>query len=218
MGRIRARVAAAMAAMILVSLAAWPATAAGGEATLTLDNDFFAGFDRHYTNGFQLAVLGNTQSLPRPVRALQPLGAAVDSQYTFAVGQRIYTPADTTTDFADPRDRPYAGWLYALVEFRTRRTHALDHFVVSVGVVGAAALGRHAQNAVHRVLGEDDSRDWNAQLHNERGMLLAYERAVAGGCVRVHGSAGGRLHSARRRDRRQRLHLCERGRDRPNRA
>lgn len=166
-----------MAAMILVVAAAWPATAAGAEATLTLDNDFFAGFDRHYTNGFQLAVLANTASLPRPVLALQPFGAAVDSQYTFAVGQRIYTPADTTTDFADPQDRPYAGWLYALVEFRTRRVHVLDHFMVSVGVVGPASLGRQAQNAIHRVLGEEDSRGWNAQLRNEPGLLLAYERA-----------------------------------------
>jgi lipid A 3-O-deacylase len=177
MRRIRARFAAAMAAMIPVALAAWPAMAAGGEATLTLDNDFFAGFDRHYTNGFQLAILANTASLPRPVLALQPFGEALDSRYTFAVGQRIYTPANTTTEIADPRDRPYAGWLYALAEFRTRRAHALDHFMVSVGVVGPASLGRQAQNAVHRILREDDSRGWNAQLRNEPALLLGYERA-----------------------------------------
>jgi hypothetical protein len=174
---MRAHFAAAMAAMILVVVAAWSQTAAAGEATLTLDNDFFAGFDRHYTNGFQIAILASTASLPGPVLALQPFGAAIDSRYTFAVGQRIYTPASTTTDFADPRDRPYAGWLYALAEFRARRDYALDHFMVSVGVVGPASLGRQAQNAVHRLLGEDGSRGWNAQLHNEPALLLAYERA-----------------------------------------
>src|ERR1700687_1418565 len=162
MRRIRAHFAAAMAATILVVVAACPEMAAAGEATLTLDNDFFVGFDRHYTNGFQLAILASTASLPGPLLALQPFGAAVDSRYTFAVGQRIYTPANTTTELADPRDRPYAGWLYALAEFRARREHALDPFMVSVGIVGPASLGRQAQNTVHRILGEDDSRGWHA--------------------------------------------------------
>ncbi|MGZ5598448.1 MAG: lipid A deacylase LpxR family protein, partial [Usitatibacter sp.] len=147
------------------------------EATLTLDNDFFAGFDRHYTNGFQVAVLGDTASLPRPIRALHPFGSAVDKQYTFAIGQRIYTPADKAASSPDPDDRPYAGWLYALAEFRMRRDVVLDHFMVSVGVVGPASLARQSQDAVHRIIGDNVSQGWHAQIHNEPALLLAYERA-----------------------------------------
>ncbi len=162
---------------MLLSAPLWPSTAAGGEATLTLDNDFFAGFDRHYTNGFQLALLGDMASLPRPIRALHPFGSAVDNRYTFAIGQRIYTPADKAVSSPDPADRPYAGWLYALAEFRTRRDAVLDHFMVSVGVVGPASIARHSQDAVHRLIGADRAQGWHAQIHNEPTLLIAYERA-----------------------------------------
>jgi hypothetical protein len=151
--------------------------ASASQATLTLDNDFFAGFDRHYTNGLQLAILARTDALPPSVRALQPFGADLDPRFTFAIGQRIYTPANTDTERRDPADRPYAGWLYALAEFRARRGEALDHFMASVGVVGPASGARRTQSAVHRVLDEPDSRGWGSQLHNEPTLLFAYERA-----------------------------------------
>ena len=166
----------APAAMLLAGLAG-PATALGGAATLTIDNDFFAGFDAHYTNGVQLALLADMESLPRPLRALQPFGSAVDEKFTFALGQRIYTPTDKEASVPDPADRPYAGWLYALAEFRMRRGGVLDHFMVSVGVVGPASGARHSQNAVHSVVGSDRAQGWNAQIHNELTLLLAYERA-----------------------------------------
>lgn len=166
-------------ALAAVSIAAlwWPSIALGGEATLTIDNDFFAGFDRHYTNGVQLALLGEMASLPRPLRGLHPFGSAVDEKYTFAIGQRIYTPAGVEASTPDPADRPYAGWLYALAEFRMRRGGVLDHFMVSVGMVGPASLARQSQNAVHGVVGTDRAQGWPAQIHNEPTLLLAYERA-----------------------------------------
>src|SRR5258705_33039 len=164
-------------AAILLAALSCPLTALGGEATLTLDNAFFGGFDRHSTNGFQLALLGDTASLPGPLRAMHPFGDAVDKQYTFAIGQRIYTPADKSASPPDPADRPYAGWLYALAEFRMRRNNVLDHFMVSLGMVGPASLARQAQNAVHRITGSERAQGWDAQIRNEATVLLAYERA-----------------------------------------
>src|SRR5258707_14751038 len=117
-------------AAILLAALSCPLTAVGGEATLTLDNDFFAGFDRHYTNGFQLALLGDTASLPGPLREMHPFGDAVDKQYTFAIGQRIYTPGDKSASPPDPADRPYAGWLYALAPFPIRRDNVPDAFLL----------------------------------------------------------------------------------------
>ena len=155
----------------------WPSMAASGAATLTLDNDFLSGFDRHYTNGIQLAILAELASLPPSLRGLHPFGAAVDTQFTFAIGQRIYTPANTETRSPDPHDRPYAGWLYALAEFRMERDAVLDHFMVSLGVVGPASRARQSQGLVHRILGQDRPQGWHAQIHNEPALLLAYERA-----------------------------------------
>ena len=37
-----------------------------------------------------------------------------------AIGQRMYTPANSDRDVADPRDRPYAGWSYVMTDVRTR--------------------------------------------------------------------------------------------------
>src|SRR6478672_8762356 len=71
-----------LAAMLLAALV-WPSCAAGAEMTLTLDNDFFCGFDRHYTNGIQIAVLGDLASLPRALRSVHPFGSSVDDQFTF---------------------------------------------------------------------------------------------------------------------------------------
>jgi lipid A 3-O-deacylase len=177
----KANSAAVVAAAAVVLVAALRASSAvAGEVTLTFDNDFFAGVDRHYTNGMQVAVVAQTSSLPALARALLPFGASIDPQYMFAIGQRIYTPTDTTAMVPDARDRPYAGWLYALAEFRVRRTGAVDHFTASLGVVGPAALARQTQNAIHRALREDDSHGWEKQLRNEPGLLLGYERAWLG--------------------------------------
>ncbi len=180
MERSRANRLVSIARTLLAAAAACPAVSAAGEVTLTLDNDFFVGFDRHYTNGLQVAVLAETASLPGALRGLHPFDSDVDRQYTFAVGQRIYTPADKSLATPDPRDRPYAGWLYALLEFRKHRDGALDHFMASIGMVGPASLAHQTQDAVHHLLGQDTPQGWNAQLHNEPALLAAYERAWPG--------------------------------------
>ncbi len=145
--------------------------------TLTGDNDFFAGYDHHYTNGVQLAVSADRAPLPGFVRNLPPLRDASAPRITLSIGQRIYTPTDKTRTSPDPRDRPYAGWLYALADVRVRNGHAVDSIQASLGVVGPAALGRQTQNAYHAVIGADKARGWDTQLANEPALLVAYERA-----------------------------------------
>ena len=68
-------------------------------AAITLENDFFAGYDHHYTNGVQAAFV-------------------VSPSTVFAIGQRLYTPTNTDARVPDPADRPYAGWLYAMTDTR----------------------------------------------------------------------------------------------------
>lgn len=148
--------------------------------TITGDNDFFAGYDHHYTNGLQLAVSADGIELPRFVRSLPTLRDGTDRRVTFALGQRIYTPGDTNRAEPDPRDRPYAGWLYALAEVRTRHGNAVDSLQASLGVIGPAALARQTQNTYHALIGSDKVRGWKAQLDNQAAVLLGYERAWEG--------------------------------------
>ena len=136
-------------------------TAAHSDATLTsitVENDFFVGYDHHYTNGVQLAFAATPSTV-------------------VAFGQRMYTPTNTDTATPDPKDRPYAGWLYALTDTRLPTTDTIDHLTLSLGMVGPHALGRQAQNAVHRVLGNAEAKGWDSQIGSEATLLVGYERA-----------------------------------------
>jgi hypothetical protein len=174
------------ATVLLLSLAATRPAAADGMdperraetyVTLTGDNDFFAGYDHHYTNGFQFAVSGDRVPLPQFVRSLPPLRDGADPHITFSIGQRIYTPSDKTRAQPDPLDRPYAGWLYAMTDIRVRDANAVDSVQASVGVIGPASFARQTQNTYHGLIGAEKSRGWDSQLDNEPAILLGYERA-----------------------------------------
>jgi lipid A 3-O-deacylase len=125
---------------------------------VTIENDFFAGYDHHYTNGVQAAFV-------------------VSPSTVFAIGQRMYTPTNTQARTPDPSDRPYAGWLYLLTDTRLPTRDTIDHLTLSLGEVGPHALGRQAQDLVHRALGESRSRGWDSQLGSEVTALVGYERA-----------------------------------------
>jgi len=146
-------------------------------ASVTFENDFFAGYDRHYTNGVQVALLVDRDDMPGWLQSTPPIKWSADPQVVFAAGQRIYTPADTVASNPDPSDRPYAGWAYVMTDVRTVSAGTVDHLMASLGVVGPASLARQTQDLAHNVLGEQDSNGWSHQLHNEPAILLGYERA-----------------------------------------
>jgi len=167
---------AGVALMAVTSAAA----AAPRFASFTFENDFFAGYDRHYTNGLQLAFLADLDALPAPLRDSAPLRWSTDPKVVIAIGQRIYTPADTERAQPDPHDRPYAGWLYMLVDVQTRSGVVVDHLTLGAGAVGPASLARESQNAFHRSTGGDSSRGWDAQLRNEPTLMAGFERSWRG--------------------------------------
>jgi hypothetical protein len=170
----------AVAAFILAILSSALATRAEEPprfASLTFDNDIFAGTDRHYTNGVQLALLVDIASIPDFARAAPPFSWSTDPQFVFALGQRIFTPTDIERSAPPSGDRPYAGWLYALGDWRLGDYGTVDHITGSLGVVGPAAGARQAQNGVHRLLHDKPARGWSSQIDNRAAWLLAYERA-----------------------------------------
>lgn len=148
--------------------------------TVTGDNDFFAGYDHHYTNGLQFAWSADRTELPGFVRSLAPLRDGSDRRVTLAIGQRIYTPTDKTRSDPDPLDRPYAGWLYALAEIRVRQGNAVDSLQASLGVIGPASLARQTQNTYHGLVGSEKAKGWDSQLSNQAAVLFGYERAWPG--------------------------------------
>lgn len=166
-----------------------------GSFTLYSENDkYFAGTDRHYTNGLKLSALSTDlrsftdDSVPAPVRGLSRLLGGLlppDKPYKLGLsfGQNIYTPEDTQTTAYQPGDRPYAAWLYLGVAFHVYHPPAkvggtvrLDVFEITAGIVGPAAQGREVQNGFHRFIDVETAKGWDHQIHDEPGLNLVYER------------------------------------------
>ncbi len=156
--------------------------------TVVTENDkYFAGTDRHYTNGLKISFLGTTRlnespGFVRRVTRLLPTLRHDASRESYKVGvslgQNIYTPGDTQAAIPDPRDRPYAGWLYGSFDFQAKSPDGemLRMVGIDFGVVGPAALGREFQNGFHDVIGVPRANGWDYQLKNEPGLVLTWER------------------------------------------
>ena len=167
----------ALASLLFAAALPAAAQAPARFASFTLENDFFAGYDRHYTNGLQLAFVTPLQALPAGVRQLPPFDRSAMPDVVFAIGQRIYTPADTERPRPDPEDRPYAGWLYGLADVQTRNGDMIDHVTITLGVVGPASLARQTQDVFHHLTHSHRSEGWDYQLRNEPAITVGFERA-----------------------------------------
>ena len=154
--------------------------------TVVSENDkYFAGSDRHYTNGFKLTWLGETNLNESPAFVKFVTGIlpwmdqkTQDWHYKvgFALGQNQYTPTDTDTPLLQPFDRPYAAWLYGSILLQAQLDRQLRLIEISAGVIGPAALGEPIQNAWHDVIHVPHANGWSNQLHNEPGLQISWER------------------------------------------
>lgn len=152
--------------------------------TFYLENDFFGGQDRHYTNGLKFSWLSsdlsawNRDGWRRRLVDRLPLIESADAQqnFGFALGQNIYTPQDISRNPPDPADRPYAGWTYLELSFVSKTPGVMDMFTVQAGMIGPGSQADETQRAVHSWLSDEEPAGWAHQLRNEFGMNLVFER------------------------------------------
>jgi lipid A 3-O-deacylase len=156
--------------------------------TLVTENDkYFAGTDRHYTNGLKLSFLGTTRLDESPdfIRGITKLIPSLRQDASrqlykvgVSLGQNIYTPGDTEAAIPDPADRPYAGWLYTSIDLQAKSVDGktLRMVEIAFGVVGPAALGREFQNGFHDIIHVPHANGWDYQLENEPGLMISWER------------------------------------------
>jgi lipid A 3-O-deacylase len=156
--------------------------------TLVTENDkYFAGTDRHYTNGLKLSFLGTTRLDESPdfIRGITKLIPSLRQDASrqlykvgVSLGQNIYTPGDTEAAIPDPADRPYAGWLYTSIDLQAKSLDGkmLRMVEIAFGVVGPAALGREFQNGFHDIIHVPHANGWDYQLKNEPGLMISWER------------------------------------------
>jgi lipid A 3-O-deacylase len=181
-----------LAGLAWLAVAALPGAARADDkshVTILEENDsLYFNSDKHYTQGLRLSYLGpDVQPDSFWSGAFGWFGWAaptfLDSttdqsrHYALEFGQSLFTPKNKTLRPPDPRDRPYAGWLYvgaSLLQETDKRM--LENLELQLGVVGPGALGEQTQNTFHQFIGQDQAQGWSSQLQNEPGIVLSYDR------------------------------------------
>lgn len=152
--------------------------------TFYIENDYFGGTDRHYTNGLKaswlsadLVTWGQEGWRKTLVEAL-PFVNRPEGQKNFglALGQNIYTPQDIDRVMPDPTDRPYAGWSYTEISFLSKTESVADVLALQVGMVGRHSYAQDTQRVVHRWIDSARPNGWEHQLEDEVGVNLVFER------------------------------------------
>ena len=143
---------------------------------LHFENDIFDKTDKNYTNGVKFSAIYKIDAEKYDYFQIPLFYDASKNHFvTFSLGQDIYTPSETNTTTPDPNDHPYGAWLYvgcALQQADDKESETLE---LQLGVVGPWALGEQVQNGIHAMTGSEKALGWDAQLHNELGVVLAYE-------------------------------------------
>ncbi|PZW51080.1 hypothetical protein C8P66_101297 [Humitalea rosea] len=157
-----------------------PAPDPYGTVSVSIENDTLGGTDRYYTNGVQLMYRSPSADLPSPLawldRQLDFLQGPGALRWGASVSHSIYTPGDTNTYTADPRDRPYAGLLLGSVSLTRATADTLSVVELQAGLVGPSALGRQVQNDFHRLIDDAPANGWAYQLHDEPVVDLVLDR------------------------------------------
>ena len=161
----------------------------GQRLSIIEENDsLFFDSDKHYTQGLRIGYLGpdvaQDSGWNEPFDLLGgflPAFPAAETErsrrYGLSLGQSFFTPSVIAADPPDPRDRPYAGWLYFGVDLlQDTDRRMLEHLELQFGVVGPAALGEQVQRQWHELVDATEPLGWASQLENEPGIVLSYER------------------------------------------
>jgi hypothetical protein len=173
-------------------------------SNLIEENDSFIDHhDLHYTQGLRFSFASGEQT-PGDIAfpALRAVANTVfvpdrlegELRYGVFLGQSLFTPQDLALTAPDPRDRPYAGWLYGGVSLYRDTGDHLDRADVTLGLVGPGAEGAAVQNNWHReaplpALRGMHADGWGAQLRGEPGLILSEQRqwrlASAAGAIEL---------------------------------
>lgn len=154
--------------------------------TFYWENDFFAGTDRDYTNGFKFTwstpYLTNREEsrLPGwsyPVLNFLPLVKDPTSSRAISIslGQNIFTAEDTDVEELIVDQRPYAGYLYLAFGFHSKKENRKDTWEIALGVAGPTSLAKQTQNIVHDIIGTDRAEGWDNQIEDEPTLQVICE-------------------------------------------
>jgi hypothetical protein len=135
--------------------------------------------DRHYTDGVKTLFTQqpNTKWL-RDFGRWNDFGKNDANTHTalgYFFGQSIYTPDHVDKPLRRVReDRVFAGWLYGGAFVQRATEKQMEHFELSLGVIGPSSMAEETQNYVHEILDIAKPKGWDDQLHDELAANFAW--------------------------------------------
>lgn len=150
--------------------------------TVNSENDLYGGgTDQNYTNGARVTYFKAGEPPAEIFHRIDDLIPTFTINKTtsvyYSLGHNLYTPKDITRVTQDPRDRPWAAFLYGSAGLVSITKNHIDEVEATLGIVGPAALGEQVQTFVHEnISGSPTPRGWGNQLDNEPGVMLSWQR------------------------------------------
>jgi hypothetical protein len=133
--------------------------------------------DRMYVNGLRLGWISPTGQVPDFLADLgRTLWGGGQQRIGIDLAQQIYTPVDTVSIVANPRDRPYAGVLLGNLSLMSDSEDTRSVLTLSVGVVGPGSGAEALQNGFHDLIGQSHTNGWGSQIQNTPAIELLHER------------------------------------------
>jgi lipid A 3-O-deacylase len=141
---------------------------------INYENDFFAAFDRDYTQGILIEKVHPGLKHFLLMNILWHPGNS-EIKYGLAIEHNAYTPNDIQQYDIQYGDRPYAGVLllktFLIADDFNRKQRISVSF--STGVIGQAAGGEQMQRTIHHWINYIQPEGWHNQIQND--LVLNYQ-------------------------------------------
>jgi hypothetical protein len=144
-----------------------------------LYNDFFAGTDKHFTNGVAFSWLDDAYKIKDnnsvnsyskfiidsfAVLSLNGLDKSKYYSSGVSISQLIITPIDTTLSTPQYNDIPYAGYLALNGYLFEWDEKSFNEFRLELGVAGKEAQAKEMQDAFHSIISNPHAKGWDTQI------------------------------------------------------
>lgn len=133
----------------------------------TYENDSIYSGDGYYSNGLQFYFSTIDKELNNTLY-----------NYSFGIGQKIFTPKDIEYDNFIIDDRLYAGYLYTFFNKNIYYDTKMDTFGISIGLTGPNSLAEDIQTKIHDMIGSPTPMGWKYQTNNEILFSANFKRSI----------------------------------------
>lgn len=161
-----------------------PLALQGDQISFSFYNDFFAGSDKHFSNGGALSWLDEDNSSSNYTNFLlditNALSINLDKSKNYNAGitlsQITITPENTNLQTIQYEDMPYAGYAALSTYLLQWDEKKFCEYKISLGVVGKEAMSEEIQKSFHKLIDNKEPKGWNTQLKTQYtiNFLLQY--------------------------------------------